>query len=167
MKSVRPRSRACNDRFMTAPNRYLEDIVVGESWDGADIEMTEAAIIAFARDYDPQPMHIDRVAAGGGRFGGIIASGWHVAALVMRDYVETNPFGGTELLGLRIDDLVWSEAVRPGDTLRARREVLAVTRSRSKPDRGTVRIGVTVTNQSGRTVMSYTNLIQMPARPLS
>ena len=145
--------------------RYLEDLSVGETWEGGPIPITEDAVIAFARAYDPQPMHIDPVAAAQGRFGGIIASGWHVAALVMRDYVESSPFGDTPLLGLQLDGLRWEEAVRPGDVLRARREILEVTRSRSRPDRGVVRIGVTVTNQHGRTVMRYTNLLQIFARP--
>jgi acyl dehydratase len=149
---------------MDTPARYLEDVSVGEAWEGAAIAITQEAVIAFARAYDPQPMHIDPAAAAAGRFGGIIASGWHVAALVMRDYVETSPFGATPLLGLEIDALCWEEAVRPGDVLRARREILEVTPSRSKPDRGLVRIGVTVANQHGRTVMRYTNLLQIFAR---
>ena len=150
---------------MDTPARYLEELSVGEAWEGAPIPITQDAVIAFARDYDPQPMHTDPAAAAAGRFGGIIASGWHVAALVMRDYVETSPFGTAPLLGLQIDELRWEEAVRPGDVLRARREILEITPSRSKPDRGVVRIGVTVTNQHGRTVMRYTNLVQMFARP--
>ncbi|MFZ3484751.1 MaoC family dehydratase [Sphingomonas sp. 3-13AW] len=150
---------------MDTPARYLEELSVGEAWEGAPIPITQDAVIAFARDYDPQPMHTDPAAAAAGRFGGIIASGWHVAALVMRDYVETSPFGAAPLLGLQIDELRWEEAVRPGDVLRARREILEITPSRSKPDRGVVRIGVTVTNQHGRTVMRYTNLVQMFARP--
>jgi acyl dehydratase len=150
---------------MDTPARYLEDLSIGEAWEGAPIPITQDAVIAFARDYDPQPMHTDPAAAAAGRFGGIIASGWHVAALVMRDYVETSPFGAAPLLGLQIDELRWEEAVRPGDVLRARREILEITPSRSKPDRGVVRIGVTVTNQNGRTVMRYTNLVQMFARP--
>lgn len=145
--------------------RYLEDLRVGESWDGSAIPITLDAVVAFAQAYDPQPMHVDPDAAAAGRFGGIIASGWHVAALVMRDYVDTSPFGDTPLLGLQIDGLRWEEAVRPGDVLRARREILEVTPSRSRPDRGIVRIGVTVTNQHGRTVMRYTNLLQIFARP--
>jgi acyl dehydratase len=149
---------------MDTAARCLEDLSVGEAWEGAPIPITEDAVIAFARAYDPQPMHIDPAAAAQGRFGGIIASGWHVAALVMRDYVETSPFGATPLLGLQIDGLRWEEAVRPGDVLRARREILEVTPSRSKPDRGLVRIGVIVRNQHARTVMRYTNLLQIFTR---
>lgn len=145
--------------------RYLEDVRVGEVSEGNPIPIAQDAVITFARAYDPQPMHVDPDAAAAGRFGGIIASGWHVAALVMRDYVETSMFGDTPLLGLQIDGLRWEEAVRPGDVLRARREVLEVIPSRSKPDRGLVRMGVSVANQHGRTVMRYTNLLQIFARP--
>ncbi|WP_260924134.1 MaoC/PaaZ C-terminal domain-containing protein [Novosphingobium sp. 9] len=147
------------------PMRWLDDIEVGFAWEGRPIAMDEAAIIAFAKLYDPQPMHIDPEAAAKGRFGTVIASGWQVAALVMRDYVETSPFGDLELLGLGLDDLAWSEAVRPGDTLVARREIVEARPSRSKPDRGVVRIAVTVTNQHDRTVMRYVNAIQMFRKP--
>lgn len=127
--------------------------------------MTEADIIRFASEYDPQPMHIDAAAAASGRFGGIIASGWHVASVVMRDFVETAPFGSTPLLGLKIDDLQWRVPVRPGDLLSITREVVDIARSRSKPDRGVLTMRMTVTNQEGAVVMSFINLIQMPVRP--
>jgi acyl dehydratase len=146
---------------------FLDDLQVGQQWHGGPIEMSEADIIRFAREYDPQPMHIDAAAAAGGRFGGIIASGWHVAAVVMRDFVETAPFGDTPLLGLQIDDLQWRLAVRPGDTLRITREIVDIARSKSKPDRGVLTMRMTVTNQDGAVVMAFLNRMQMPARPLA
>ena len=144
---------------------FLDDLQVGQQWHGGPIEMTEADIIRFASEYDPQPMHIDTAAAANGRFGGIIASGWHVASVVMRDFVEAAPFGSTPLLGLKIDDLAWRVPVRPGDVLRITREVVDISRSRSKPDRGVLTMRMTVTNQEGAVVMAFTNLIQMPTRP--
>ncbi|MEP7209722.1 MAG: MaoC family dehydratase [Alphaproteobacteria bacterium] len=150
---------------MVEQSLYLEDVHVGDAWTGAPIAFTRDAIIRFAIEYDPQPMHIDPVAAAEGRFGGIIASGWHVAALVMRDFVETRPLGATPLLGLGINELEWRHPVRPGDVLSVRREIVEVTRSKSKPDRGTIRMKTTATNQSGDVAMSFFNLIQMPARP--
>lgn len=145
-------------------DRYLEDIVVGEVSVGAPIAITEAAIIAFATDYDPQAMHIDPAAARDGRFGGVIASGWHVAALVMRDFVDSAPFGKTPLLGMRTDALCWLLPVRPGDTLTARREVLSATRSRTRPDQGRILLATKVANQTGAIVMTLETLIQIPAR---
>lgn len=144
---------------------FLDDLTIGQSWAGGPIAMTEADIVRFAREYDPQPMHIDAAAAAGGRFGGIIASGWHVAAVVMRDFVDAAPFGDTPLLGLKVDDLQWRLAVRPGDVLHIRREVVDVARSKSKPDRGVLTMRMTVTNQDDAVVMSFVNLIQMPTRP--
>ncbi|MDB5689028.1 MAG: enoyl-CoA hydratase [Sphingomonas bacterium] len=145
-------------------NRYLEDIVLGETSSGAPITMTEAAIVAYAADYDPQPMHVDAVAAMQGRFGGLIASGWHVASLIMRDFVISAPFGGTPLLGVRTDGLCWLLPVRPGDTLLATREVVEVVRSRKNPAYGRILVATKVVNQSGATVMTLETLIQIPAR---
>ena len=143
---------------------FLDDLVVGQTWHGGPIEMREADIIRFAEEFDPQPMHVDKAEAANGRFGGIIASGWHVAAALMRDFVDKAPFGNTPLLGLKVDDLQWRKAVRPGDVLRVTREIIEVTPSRSKPDRGTISMRMTATNQDGDIVMSFLNLIQLPTR---
>jgi acyl dehydratase len=144
---------------------YLEDVKVGDVFTGGPITFREADIIRFAREYDPQPMHIDPVGAAKGRFGGLIASGWHVAAMVMRDFADRNPFGDTPLLGIRIDELQWLRPVRPGDTLTVKREIIALERSKSKPDRGVLRMRMTATNQNGEVAISFINLMQMPARP--
>jgi acyl dehydratase len=117
-----------------------------------------------ARDFDPQPMHIDQTAAAAGRFGGIIASGWHVASLVMRDFVLSAPFGGTPLLGVRTDGLCWLLPVRPGDTLLAHRTVIDVVRSRKHPSYGRILVATKVANQDGVVVMTLETLIQIPAR---
>lgn len=143
---------------------YLEDLQPGDRWSGGPIVMTEADIIRFGREYDPQPMHTDKAAAEAGRFGGLIASGWHVASLVMKDFVETAPFGDTPLLGLQIDALTWQKPVRPGDVLNIERSLLTVDRSKSRPDRGVIRMRMIVANQDGDVVMSFENLIQIPAR---
>ena len=150
---------------MAYPDRYLDDLQVGEAWDGEPFTISEAEIIAFAEQFDPQPMHLDPVAAARGRFGGLIASGWHVASRVMREYVELAPFGATPMLGMRIDELCWLHPVRPGDALRVRRQLVAVTPSRTRPDRGTIRTATTVTNQDDVVVLTFFNLIQMPVRP--
>lgn len=143
-------------------DRYLDDLAVGEAWEGEPFTITEEEIVAFAEQFDPQPMHIDKAAAEAGRFGGLIASGWHVCARVMREYVDVGYFGATPMLGISIDDLRWLRPVRPGDTLTVRREILAVTPSQSRPDRGTVKTKTWVRNHDGEVVMTFENLMQLP-----
>lgn len=147
---------------MLRPSLYLNDLEIGQRWAGGPITLTEAEIIRFAEEFDPQPMHVDKEAAAAGRFGGLIASGWHVASRVMRDFVDTAPFGDTPMLGLKVDDLQWRTAVRPGDVLSITREVVDIGVSRSKPDRGVLTMRMTVTNQDGAVAMTFLNLIQMP-----
>jgi acyl dehydratase len=146
------------------PDKFLEDVAVGDARTTGPVEVTQEAIIAFARDYDPQPFHIDPAAAAASPFGGLIASGWHVAGMAMRQFVDQRPFGGTPVLGMGVDELRWLLPVRPGDRLAFHWEVVEVKRSASKPDRGMVRTKTTVTNQAGAKVMTYTSLAQMPAR---
>lgn len=147
---------------MLQPSLYLNDLEIGQRWAGGPITLTEAEIIRFAEEFDPQPMHTDKEAAAAGRFGGLIASGWHVASRAMRDFVDTAPFGDTPMLGLKVDDLQWRTAVRPGDVLSITREVVDIAVSRSKPDRGVLTMRMTVTNQDGAVAMTFLNLIQMP-----
>lgn len=146
------------------PGLFLEDLKVGDSWEGEPFPMVEAEMIDFARAYDPQPMHTDPEVAAKGRFGGIIGSGWHLLARVMREYVDLSPFGDTPMLGIGVTDLFWLKPVRPGDLMQVRREIIEVKPSRSKPDRGTILTLTTVVNQHGETVMTFKNLVQMPAR---
>lgn len=143
-------------------DRYLDDLTVGESWESEPFTMTEAEIIAFATEFDPQPMHVDKAAAEAGRFGGLIASGWHVCARVMRQFVDEAYFGKTPLLGMNVDALWWVRPVRPGDTLSVRREILEIRPSKSQPDRGVIRTKTTVTNQDGDLAMSFENQMQLP-----
>jgi acyl dehydratase len=116
--------------------------------------MNEAEIIAFAKEYDPQPFHVDPVAAAAGPVGGLIASGWHTTSMMMRHLVEHFVSGETALGAAGIDEIRWPRPVRPGDTLRVRATVLDARRSRSKPDRGIVTSAVEITNQDGETVMT-------------
>ena len=141
----------------------LGDLSIGQTWTGQPILVTEADVLAFGELYDPQPLHTDPEAAREGPFKGLIASGWHVAALVMRDLVEARLFGATPIVGLGVDELRWLHPVRPGDTLLVRREVVDLRRSRSRPDRGVVSMRAEVTNQDGVKVMTLTTLAQMPA----
>lgn len=146
-------------------NRYLDDLTLGENWEGEPFTLTEAEIVAFAREFDPQPMHLDPDSEQARRFGGLIASGWHVASRVMREFVEARRFGDVPLLGLGVDDLRWRRPVRPGDVLTVRREVLEIVPSLKQPDRGRVKTVTRLTNQDGDLVMSFENWMQLPKRP--
>jgi len=127
--------------------KYLEDFREGEVWQSGPIVIGEDELIAYARANDPQPIHVDPDAARNGPFGGIIASGWQIAALSMRLFVEAGGHGDAPIVGIGIDELRWRQVVRPGDALRTTREIVEVRRSASKPDRGTIRTRVTVLNQ--------------------
>ncbi len=135
-------------------DRWFEDYTPGAAYEFGGIEVTEAAIIDFARRFDPQPMHVDPEAAARGNFGGLIASGWHTAGIMMRLFVEHFLSHVASLASPGIDELRWTRPVRPGDRLHIRVTVLEATRSRSRPDRGMVRTLAEVLNQNGEVVMS-------------
>ncbi len=137
--------------------RFLEDLAVGEVNTTPEIAVSEADIIEFARRYDPQDIHTRA-------FEGLIASGWHTAAMVMRLLVNSHPLGSTPLLGLGVEDLRWPTPVRPGDIIKAETEILSIVRSRSKPNHGIVRLRVTARNQHGNVVYVMTPSIWVPCR---
>jgi acyl dehydratase len=145
--------------------QYLEDFTVGQIFESARLRVDREAIIAFARQFDPQPYHLDEEAARNSVFGGLAASGWHTAALTMRLLVESDfrPAGG--ILGVGFDELSWPRPVRPGDELQTRSEVLDVRPSKSRPDRGLVRVRTTTFNQNGDAVQIYTGNLLVPRRP--
>ena len=145
---------------------YLEDLPVGTRWSVGKFTMTAEEAIEFASRYDPQPMHTDAAAASSGRFGGLIASGWHTAALAMRTIVRARIFGGTEMLGLGVDQILWPAPVRHGDVMRVDIEVVANTPSRSKPDFGVVKIRTIAHNQRDEVVLSLTSNCWVPRRPV-
>jgi acyl dehydratase len=155
------------DFAVPAEDRYFEDYVPGAVFEYGDILVTEAQIVEFARRFDPQDMHVDPEAAARGRFGGLIASGWHTAAMMMRLIVDNFLPKAASLASPGIDELRWLEPVRPGDVLRIRVTVLEATPSRSRPDRGIVRSFVEVLNQDGDVVMSMKpmNIIRRRGQP--
>jgi acyl dehydratase len=148
-------------------DRFFEDYVPGASAVFGPISMTDADIIEFALRYDPQPIHADPVAAFAGPFGGLIASGWHTVALVMRVLVENFLAREAALASPGVDELRWLKPVRPGDALQVRVTVLAASRSRSKPDRGLVRTSIETVNQRGEVVMSMTAMNLFKCRSTS
>lgn len=143
---------------------YFDDYVPGRTVDCGSFSISEADIIAFAKDYDPQPFHTDPVAAAEGPFGGLIASGWHTTSLMMRLLVEHFISAESSLGAAGVDEIRWPKPVRPGDVLNVRATVLEARRSKSKPDRGIVRSLAEVTNQHGETVMRVTAINFVLAR---
>lgn len=142
------------ERRVSVPykQRWFEDYRAGEVIEFGQIAFTEAEIIEFARQYDPQPFHIDREAAARGPFGGIIASGWHTAGKVMRTLVDEFI---SEVAGMGspgVDEVRWLKPVRPGDRLHVRVTVLETRRSQSKPDRGVLVSTTEAINQDGEIV---------------
>jgi acyl dehydratase len=137
-----------------AQDRYFEDYMPGSVFEYGEIRVGEAEILEFARRYDPQFIHVDPDAAARGPFGGLIASGWQTASLMMRLLVDQFLPATASLGSPGIDELRWLRPVRPGDAVRIRVTVLDATRSRSKPDRGIVRTLIEVLNQHDEVVMS-------------
>ena len=139
---------------MSRSRLYLEDLHVGQTFTTGSITVTAEAIKAFAREYDPQPFHLDEAAAQASLFGGLAASGWHTAALSMRLLVDGLPIAGG-LIGVG-GETTWPRPTRPGDTLTVHIEVLEITPSRSRPDRGMVRTRNETRNQHGEAVQIST-----------
>jgi acyl dehydratase len=145
---------------------YLEDLNVGDRFGSDTIEVTKESIFEFARQFDPQPFHLDENAAAQSIFKELTASGWHTAAMSMRLFVtgEFKPVGGS--IGLAVDELRWPQPVRPGDILKVETEILDVRKSRSKPDRGIIRIRNVSTNQRGEIVQTFMAFVMVRRRPL-
>jgi acyl dehydratase len=135
-------------------DRYLEDYVPGSVHEFGSIAVEEAEMINFARRFDPQAFHIDPEAARQSIFGGLIASGWHTASLMMRLFVDHYLSSVGSLGSPGVDELRWLRPVFPGDKLSMRVTVLEANLSRSKPDRGIVRSYIEVLNQSSEVVMT-------------
>jgi acyl dehydratase len=146
---------------------YLDDLDVGQKFTTSTAAVTLEGCTAFAREFDPQPFHLDDDAARASVFGRVTASGWYTASLTMRLMVqgELGRLGGG-LVGLG-GELKWSRAVYPGDTLRVESEILSVKVSQSRPDRGVVAVRNTTFNQSGEAVQVMVASMLVPRRPAS
>ncbi|MCC6718388.1 MAG: MaoC family dehydratase [Acetobacteraceae bacterium] len=145
---------------------YFEDLSLGMAWRSATTTVTEADIIGFARDFDPQPFHTDPVAAASHRlFRGLAASGWHTAALTMRLFASgtTSIAGG--IIGNGIDELRWPRPVRPGDTLAVTSEVVELRPPEPRRGVGWARIRNTTANQNGEVVQTMIASLSIPRRP--
>jgi acyl dehydratase len=143
---------------------WFDDLAVGMRFTSPEKVVTREDIKRFAAEFDPQPYHLDEVAAERTPFKGLAASGWHTAAIAMRLAVEVRPFGPHPLLGLGVDDLRWLAPVRPGDSLRLEGEVIELVPSKTKPQ-GVARIRWTAFNQNGKAVYTFTPIGIVPRRP--
>ncbi len=142
---------------------FLDDLQVGQRFVSESHAVDEAQIVRFAREFDPQPFHLDADAAAHTVFAGLVASGWHTAAITMRLLVD----GGAPIAGGIVGvggAITWPRATRPGDTLRVHSEVVEITPSRSRPDRGLVSLHTETRNQDGDVVQTFVAKILVPRR---
>ena len=136
-----------------APTLYFEDFAPGRIFEWGEMSLSEESIRAFGEAYDPIPIHTDPAAAAQSQFGGLIASGWQVAALMQRMQYECYMKRAAIIASPGVDGLEFLRPVRPGDRLSLRVEVVERRRSRTRPDRGLVRVLARLINQDGETVL--------------
>ena len=136
----------------SSPTTYFEDLRVGQRFTSGSFTVTQDEIISFATQFDPQPFHTDPVAAEHSIFKGLVASGWHTAALTMRLFVTSdfNPANG--FIGAGVEVLDWPTPVRPGDTLHVEGEVISLRESKTRPTQGVVVVRSHTLNQRGEIV---------------
>jgi acyl dehydratase len=156
------------DFMVPIGDRYFEDYEAGAVYEYGYAVVDEGELLAFARRFDPQPIHVDAKFAAGGPFGGLIASGWHTGGIFMRLFADHYLSRVASLASPGIDELRWPAPVRPGDSLRLRTTTTQTRPSRSKPDRGLVFTRGELLNQDDQTVLSLTamNLLRHREAPL-
>lgn len=144
---------------------YLEDLSVGLRFECGRHVLDADQIKTFAREFDPQPFHMDEEAARGTFFGGLAASGWHIVCLTMRMIAENIPIAGGLIGGAA--EVTWPRATRPDDILHVTSEIMEVTPSRSKPERGMALLRTETRNQKGELLQVFTAKCVVPRRPPS
>lgn len=148
---------------------WFDDLQVGDTVRFGHYEVTREEVVEFASKYDPQPFHMDDEAAARSIFGKVAASGWHTTAMTMRmqvDYWKETGMDKASVGGAGMEELRWTRPVYPGDILSCETEILELTASRSKPDRGFVKSRWTTFNQNDEPVMTVTSLGIFLRRPL-
>jgi acyl dehydratase len=144
---------------------YFEDFYVGQTFHSVgSIKVSAEEIKEFGQKYDPQPFHLDEAAGEGSFFKGLAASGWLTAAIVMRLRVQSITVVGG-MIGAGVEEMRWTEPVRPGDTIRTEIEVVGVRYSTSRPDFGIVRTRTLAYNQRNQIVLRSTVNFLAPLRP--
>ena len=133
---------------------YLDDLVVGQKFKSREYLLDAEQIMAYAREFDPQPFHTDQEQAKNTFFKGLAASGWHTASITMKLVVESLPMSAG-VIGAGVEELSWPLPTRPGDRLHLESEVLEIIPSRSRPERAIVRIRCETKNQNGEVVQSF------------
>jgi acyl dehydratase len=146
--------------------RYFDDLKVGDRFTSEPLEVTEKQVIEFAHKFDPQMFHLTCKSAARTIFKGLIASGWHTAAMTMRLFVQTLTFA-EGAIGLGVDELRWSNPVRPGDVLQVETEIIDLRLSRSKPNCGILRLRNVTTNQRGEIVQTMFANAMVPRRSVN
>ena len=149
-----------------AEDHYLEDFSVGQTFRSGSVTVNVEEIKAFAAQFDPQPFHLDEKAAAATFFGGLVASGWHTAALTMRLIVDSELKIAGGSIGAGAEELRWPRPVRPGDTLHAISEVLEVRPSKSRPDQGIIKMRTQTFNQDDQLVMNFVANMLVPRRSI-
>jgi acyl dehydratase len=145
--------------------RWFQDYVVGTTTEHGSIRVDEEELLDFGRRFDPQPIHVDRAAAAAGPYGGLIASGWHTCALMMRLFAQEYLSPVSSLGSPGVDELRWLRPARPGDVLTLRTTVEETRLSRSKPDRGLVRTRAELHDGDGQVVVSLLAMNLVLSRP--
>ena len=153
----------CGFTFAAMKEHYFDDLKVGDRFKSETLNVTEKQLIEFAHKFDPQMFHLSRKKAERTIFKGLIASGWHTAAMTMRLFVQTLNFA-EGAIGLGVDELRWPNVVRPGDVLTVETEIVDVRPSRSRPNHGIIRLRNVTTNQRGEIVQTMLASAMVPRR---
>jgi acyl dehydratase len=148
-------------------DRYYEDFKIGDCFVSGGMTMTEAGIIEFARQWDPQPFHIDGEFAKTWTYGGLIASGLHTMSVTLRLWLDQGIFRASSLGSPGIGEVQFPRPVRPGDTLRVVTDIVELRLSSSKPDRGIARIRQVTINQRDQQVMEQETTVFLKRRPVA
>ena len=156
----------CGFTFDAMKEHYFDDMKVGDRFKSEPLQVTEKQLIEFAHKFDPQMFHLSRKRAERTIFKGLVASGWHTAAMTMRLFVQTLNFA-EGAIGLGVDELRWPNVVRPGDVLTVETEIVDLRPSRSRPRLGIIRLRNVTTNQRGEIVQTMLASAMVPKRERS